>query len=158
MFKLIPWRHFSALSFILFSVTAKSEPINFPMARPAYTQESHDQFLRYKALIPLNPGSVSGEKCPLQANMVSNIFKRIIEANHLEHFLTVDPGFEISIGCSDKNINSTGLRLGGFVNFPGVIVGKLPDEDQIAFILGHEISHYLLAHDELRSTGSSQTK
>lgn len=144
------WRHYLALPLIFFSVSAKSEPISFPLARPAYTQQAHDQFLSYKALLPSHPGDVSGKTCPRQVTVVKNIYKRIIEANHLEQFLTADPGLEISIGCIDKNITSTGLRLGGFVVFPGVIVGKLPDEDQIAFILGHEISHYLLAHDELR--------
>lgn len=150
MSKLSALSSFWVLAIVLSSVVTKAETISFPLARPAFTQQAHEQFLRYKALLPLNLGDVSGKSCPQQVAVVRNIFNRIMKANNLEQFLTVDPGLEISIGCIDKNIDSTGLRLGGFVSFPGVIVGKLPDEDQIAFILGHEISHYLLAHDELR--------
>lgn len=126
---------------------SKAQEVSFPVLRPAFSNEAHQSFLRYRSQNP--PGLiVDGDRCPAQVALIKKIIIELSNKNGLDHFLKAEPGLRISIGCGYRNFELTGLKNGGVILLPGAVIGKLSDEDQIAFILAHEVSHYLLAHDE----------
>lgn len=50
----------------------------------------------------------------------------------------------------DDKHGGTGFKYGGNIDINGSYIGRASSEDAYAFILAHELSHYLYGHDELR--------
>lgn len=95
----------------------------------------------------------SFKRCPAVSKLIFKIFDRIVEANGLRESLEPDsPVFKLDMRClstlsgggSDAGSNSLGLSI------PASIVEALQSEDEIAFMLGHEMSHVILKHYKVR--------
>lgn len=93
-------------------------------------------------------------RCPKISKLVFSIFDRLISSNKLEAFADGPIGLRISMNC--LGVFATGTGVGDHANETGAItiqsslVKVLKTEDELAFVLSHEIAHVLLAHPQLK--------
>lgn len=126
---------------------AQAQEIIFPVQRPAYSERSHQTFLRARS--SYQPGTILGAtKCPKQALLISNIVDRISKSNGIEEYVKISPGLIIDMACAYPGITQTAIGRGGIMSITGGLIGRVGDEDQLAFAVAHEMAHFLLAHDE----------
>lgn len=126
--------------------------------RPMGSQTSFDFIMLSKtsqAIPPLtNPIGEAKQRCPETASIIEHIYKKIIVKNHLQEFLKTGPGFQLHVTCNDdREYAPAGYSVGAYASmthlvFPSSLVRGLNTEDEIAFVIAHEMSHVLMGHTE----------
>ncbi len=79
-------------------------------------------------------------------NYLNQLLKQIIEKNNIK---SVDPSQLRIFVSRDTQPNAMSLGDGNFI-FTLSLLNRLETEDELIFIIGHELSHYLLQHFEKR--------
>jgi predicted Zn-dependent protease len=85
--------------------------------------------------------------CPNSQKYVSSIFNRIVERNSLESMVNSPTGVGIVVMCRHE-VNSTATRA-GVIELAGGDLLLANSDDEIAYVIAHEMAHMLLGHDEL---------
>jgi hypothetical protein len=96
------------------------------------------------------PTGLRAEKARMQA-----VLKRLTEASGLGKFAAGEYGTCIEIVPDATGMFASfgsGPRLnGGVMEFPAAFMARFETEDELAFVLAHEFSHYLLMHEVERT-------
>lgn len=119
--------------------------------RPAFSQNYSDDVMALRNT-RTRPESIEyynkrQEACPKAQILVKTIFESLIERNNLASFVTGAFGAEIAANCYAKIGRSTAGRS-GVIEISGSDLKAITTIDEAAFIVAHELSHLLLAHDE----------
>jgi hypothetical protein len=123
----------------------------FPKTRPAVSIEANAKIAVMKVVAPQETKSWREKlpaTCPAQYALIQRVFQRIIESNSLLGFVRGEPGVTLLVWCDSPKIDSTYAQMGGVIHLSGAAIGKADSEDEVAFVLAHEVAHLLLAHDE----------
>lgn len=100
--------------------------------------------------------------CPRIIKLYTNIFKRIIEQNSLKAFAEQDPPLELKVHCRlpsflanslSPNFRSSPTRR--WITMTSPFVTTLDSEDEIAFIISHEIAHALFLQQDIDNNNNN---
>lgn len=106
----------------------------------------------------VRPGLVvSEESCAAQANVVSRIVQDIYRSNNLQDVFQVTPGILFEVLCPTSPYSALGNPKDSFahiafststhiVSINALVFKYLKSEDELAYILGHEIAHIIFFH------------
>lgn len=104
-------------------------------------------------------------ECPAITKVLTKIFDRIVEANSLQKFINDGPGMGLVVDCHDPKYGVALKKSKGphcnyynaIVIGSGIVKG-LDSEDEIAFVISHEMAHVLQGHSEINWNFSEQHK
>lgn len=87
-------------------------------------------------------------RCPLFSKLVFKITDRIVESNDLRKYVDPDsPLFKTQVGCVNVTKGEGGPNSGYTgVFLPASLSIAIDNEDEIAFVIAHEMAHIILRH------------
>jgi len=93
------------------------------------------------------PAEVS---CPQAQRYAQRILDRLIEASRLREAMRhADFPVQLVVTCGVADFPDAEIKA-GVLEVSAELILALPSEDEIAAMMGHELAHYTLAHDEKR--------
>jgi predicted Zn-dependent protease len=105
----------------------------------------HQEFVQ--ALLAPLPDEVA---CPRAQRHAQRILDRLIEGSRLRQAIQhADFPVQLTVKCGVVDFPDAEMKAGVLEVSPELIL-VLPSDDEIAAMLGHELAHYTLAHDEKR--------
>ena len=126
--------------------------------RPVYDKAAYDEQMKIARSIPdFGADFVHGldqHECPVATALLVKIFRHLVDANGLKPFIDQGPGMALAVSCDDGLSHQDGLLSGAeaigtnTIVFGAGLAQALASEDEIAFIMAHEMSHVLLGHTE----------
>lgn len=119
--------------------------------RPAFS-ETYSENVSSARKLRFEPATIEyhdryERTCPKSKDLVRAIFKTIIAANDLTPFLREPFGVEIRLNCYAR-VGKSSAKMSGIIEISAADIRAQDTIDEIAFIISHELSHLLLAHDE----------
>lgn len=104
-----------------------------------------------------DPLPIARNSCPAITALYEDLYNKIIEANGLTEFVQDGPGISLRIECTFSRTRlmfglSRGAQtdLNNNVILDSRVALAADSEDEVAFVLGHEIAHALFGHGELQ--------
>jgi hypothetical protein len=143
-------------------VRGKEFSIDLP-SRPVGTQESLTKLIEVRRNFGVRDFYALKTddkqiKCPVAAKLFQRIYWRIVVSNHLRSFIENGPGMDLLVQC--EVIAGMGPRTtptNGVVVTTSILRAE-DTEDEISFVLAHEMAHILLGHSELEWDLRAQSK
>lgn len=96
------------------------------------------------------------KRCPQESAIVEAIFNKLVAASNLQNYISGEQSLYPLVNCNNNEID--GYTLFGTVVISAGILRQTENEGEIAFVIGHEIGHHLLAHDLSGSAASPTTE
>jgi hypothetical protein len=116
-------------------------------SRPVGTEYAHElsyKFAQSNQSFYIDPNY---RNCPITSKFLHEIYDQIITANDLTSFKAVG----LLVGCLDVFPESGGatIKMDGGISAPVSLAQFSQSDDELAFVLAHEIAHIILGHNEL---------
>lgn len=147
-----------ALTVLLFSnFSSATEPWQFAQGphfgfvipdRPVGSTGAYFTVLMHKVDRHVSPGITIEEAkriCPISATIIQKIFNRIVLKNDLRKFINDGPGIFLDVDCYSQDTPHSELDE---VYIPANVLQAETSEDEVAYIIAHEMSHVLFGHTE----------
>jgi predicted Zn-dependent protease len=105
----------------------------------------HKEFVRaWQAPLPAEVA------CPQAQRYAQRILDRLIEGSRLRQAMQqADFPVQLVVTCGVADLPDAEIKA-GVLEVSAELMLALPSEDEIAAMMGHELAHYTLAHDEKR--------
>jgi predicted Zn-dependent protease len=121
------------------------ERARFSQADREKMRAFHKEFMQARQ-VPL-PDEVA---CPQAQRYAQRILDRLIEASRLRQAMQhADFPVQLVVTCGAADFPDAEIKA-GVLEVSAELILALPGEDEIAAMMGHELAHYTLAHDEKR--------
>jgi len=128
--------------------------------RPIISQESYEKYVAVsnfasRKSIHLSP-QVTEKTCPKSTKILKKIYDQIIDKNNLHSFMMNGPNIKFRIRCQDDKYDFNMNKFSGphvdvtnNLIIPASVVYALKSEDEIGFIIAHEVAHIIMGHMEI---------
>jgi hypothetical protein len=131
-----------------------THPFHIP-SRPVGLPKAHERVVKFGQ----GKGNISPyrddmfQHCPAVSKIVTRIYDRLVTTNQLEQFSLMYQGMRVQVSCDDVLPKGSGwgtrATKDGTVEIAASIASYSKSEDEMAFIIAHEMAHIVLGHNEL---------
>jgi predicted Zn-dependent protease len=120
--------------------------------RTRFSQEDREKMRAFnKKFVQAWKASLPAEvSCPQAQRYAQRILDRLIEGSRLRQAMQhADFPVQLMVTCGVADFPDAKIKA-GVLEVSAELMLALPSEDEIAAMMGHELAHYTLAHDEKR--------
>lgn len=86
--------------------------------------------------------------CPAISRAIRKVYDHLISSNNLTSYAEANPGLALVVKCNEKTYKEGGPRssVDGTISIPAAVFLHIKSEDELAFLIAHEIGHKISAH------------
>lgn len=138
--------------FQLLTIQTDAHELNNYSCRPTLNSSEHARVLETISDLGLSRDEEGREKnttaawCPKAKALIDSIMDKLISSSNLERTAKLYPALSVWLGCKNWAIGDDFMKLGE-IQISGALVLEMKSEDELAFVLAHELAHYSLGHD-----------